>query len=264
MQAVERVRILVILCLTANLVALDEHSFWDDEIESDAESTSDVTDNDGVVLKGGAGIPVDSEGIPRPLLPPIASAHTGRKCLVLDLDETLIHTTFEPTPMTEFLVPVRIERQWEIACVNKRPGVDNFLKKMGEIYEVVVFTASLSDYASPVIDKLDVHRVISHRLFRESCYRHKGNYVKDLSRLGRPMAEIVLVDNNPSSYYFQPKNGVSVKTWTSNPADRELDSLCDFLTEISGVSDVRDVLDGKPGVGQQESYSSDNNANHSS
>ena len=76
----------------------------------------------------------------------------------------------------------------------KRPGVDNFLKKMGELYEIVVFTASLSkvpstyaipdkvltwqQYADPVLDKLDIHRVVSHRLFRESCYNHKGNYVK--------------------------------------------------------------------------------------
>lgn len=53
-----------------------------------------------------------------------------------------------------------------------------FLKAMGEIYEVVVFTASLSKYADPVLDQLDIHRVVKHRLFRESCYNNKGNYVK--------------------------------------------------------------------------------------
>lgn len=49
---------------------------------------------------------------------------------------------------------------------------------MGEIYEVVIFTASLSKYADPVLDQLDIHRVVQHRLFRESCYNNKGNYVK--------------------------------------------------------------------------------------
>jgi RNA polymerase II subunit A small phosphatase-like protein len=53
-----------------------------------------------------------------------------------------------------------------------------FLKAMGEIYEVVIFTASLSKYADPVLDQLDIHRVVKHRLFRESCYNNKGNYVK--------------------------------------------------------------------------------------
>lgn len=49
---------------------------------------------------------------------------------------------------------------------------------MGEIYEVVVYTASLSLYADPVLDQLDIHRVVSHRLFRESCYSNKGVFVK--------------------------------------------------------------------------------------
>ena len=97
---------------------------------------------------------------------------------------------------------MEIEYHWHNVYVIKRPGVDNFLKKMGEIYEVVVFTASLSkvyiayrrlkrgslnipvQYADPVLDKLDIHRVVSHRLFRESCYNHRGNYVKVRVRLG--------------------------------------------------------------------------------
>lgn len=41
-------------------------------------------------------------------------------------------------------MPVEIEYHWHNVYVIKRPGVDNFLKKMGEIYEIVVFTASLS------------------------------------------------------------------------------------------------------------------------
>ena len=36
----------------------------------------------------------------------------------------------------------------------------------------------MRQYADPVLDMLDVHRVVRHRLFRESCYNHKGNYVK--------------------------------------------------------------------------------------
>jgi RNA polymerase II subunit A small phosphatase-like protein len=102
----------------------------------------------------------------------------------------------------DYIVPVEIESQTHNVYVIKRPGVDNFLRQMGELYEVVVFTASLSkvrrpkagladnderprlmshrgfQYADPVLDMLDVDRVVKHRLFRESCYNHKGNYVK--------------------------------------------------------------------------------------
>lgn len=62
--------------------------------------------------------------------------------------------------------------------VIKRPGVDEFMKRVGELYEVVVFTASVSKYGDPLLDQLDIHGVVHHRLFRESCYNHHGNYVK--------------------------------------------------------------------------------------
>ena len=47
-------------------------------------------------------------------------------------------------PSPDYIVPVEIENNWHNFYVLKRPGVDNFLRKMGELYEVVVFTASLS------------------------------------------------------------------------------------------------------------------------
>jgi RNA polymerase II subunit A small phosphatase-like protein len=47
-------------------------------------------------------------------------------------------------PSADFIVPVEIESQTHNVYVIKRPGVDAFLKAMGEVYEVVVFTASLS------------------------------------------------------------------------------------------------------------------------
>ena len=52
-------------------------------------------EEDRLIREGGAGIPVGPDGVPRPLLPPIAPQHAGRKCLVLDLDETLVHSSFK-------------------------------------------------------------------------------------------------------------------------------------------------------------------------
>jgi len=75
-------------------------------------------------------------------------------------------------PNADFVVPVEIEGIMHNVYVIKRPGVDEFLRLMGQIYEVVIFTASLNKYADPVIDILDIHRVVRHRLFRESCYNH--------------------------------------------------------------------------------------------
>lgn len=112
------------------------------------------------------------------LLPPIQPHLSGRKCLVLDLDETLVHSSFKILNQADFTIPVEIEGQYHNVYVIKRPGVDAFMKRVGELYEVVVFTASVSKYGDPLLDQLDIHHVVHHRLFRESCYNHQGNYVK--------------------------------------------------------------------------------------
>lgn len=67
----------------------------------------------------------------------------------------------------------------------------------------------LFQYADPVADLLDRWGVFRARLFRESCVFHRGNYVKDLSRLGRELSKVIIVDNSPASYIFHPENAVS-------------------------------------------------------
>ncbi|KAL7418432.1 hypothetical protein Q5752_006890 [Cryptotrichosporon argae] len=214
----------------------DHHDFVNDEEYEDEE--------DRLIAQGGIGIPVDEHGNPVPLLPAIDKRDTGRMCLVLDLDETLLHSSFKALQQADYIVPVEIESQLHNVYVIKRPGVDHFLEEMGKIYEIVVFTASLSKYADPVLDMLDKKRVVRHRLFRESCYNHKGNYVKDLSQLGRPIEHSIIIDNSPASYIFHPNNAVPISTWFNDPHDTELTDLCPFLTELATVGDVRGVLDG--------------------
>lgn len=95
------------------------------------------------------------------LLPAMRPEHRGRKCLVLDLDETLVHSSFKVSNkfrnvtsssltllqilhQADFTIPVEIEGAYHNVYVIKRPGVDQFMKRVGELYEVVVFTASVS------------------------------------------------------------------------------------------------------------------------
>lgn len=91
-----------------------------------------------------------------------ARRQQGKKCLVLDLDETLVHSSFKPVANADFIIPVEIEDQVYQVYVLKRPRVDDFMKAVGEKFEVVIFTASLSKYADPVIDLLDKHRVCKY------------------------------------------------------------------------------------------------------
>ncbi|KAI9794011.1 MAG: hypothetical protein M1816_006636 [Peltula sp. TS41687] len=179
------------------------------------------------------------------LLPPVQAQFKGRKCLVLDLDETLVHSSFKILHQADFTIPVEIEGQYHNVYVIKRPGVDQFMKRVGELYEVVVFTASVSKYGDPLLDQLDIHKVVHHRLFRESCYNHQGNYVKDLSQVGRDLRETIIIDNSPTSYIFHPQHAVPISSWFSDAHDNELLDLIPVLEDLAGpqVKDVSLVLD---------------------
>jgi len=178
----------------------------------------------------------------RYLLPPVLHQDMHKKCMVIDLDETLVHSSFKPISNADFIVPVEIDGTVHQVYVLKRPHVDEFLQRMGELYECVLFTASLAKYADPVADLLDQWCVFRSRLFRESCVFHRGNYVKDLNKLGRELQQIIIVDNSPASYIFHPDNAVPVASWFDDMTDTELLDLIPFFEKLSKVDNVYTVL----------------------
>lgn len=206
----------------------------------------------------------ESDDVPR-LLGKLHPDDAGKKCLVLDLDETLVHSSFRAVPNADFVIPVQvrpggdsvsdsyqftiltlcispqIEDVVHFVYVIKRPGVDEFLVEMAKHYELVIYTASLNKYADPLLDLLDPKRVIRTRLFRESCVYYQGSYVKDLSLLNRDLSETIIIDNSPNSYMFHPENAIDCSSFIDDPRDRELDQIGAFLKGIKNASDVRGV-----------------------
>lgn len=100
--------------------------------------------------------------------------------LVLDLDETLLH----------YYEKNEIEGELKI-----RPGADEFLKLMSNYYEVVIFTAAMQDYADWALEHFNNSPLITDRFYRQHALPFQGYYVKDLSRLGRPISDMIIVDN---------------------------------------------------------------------
>lgn len=174
-----------------------------------------------------------------------------KKTLVLDLDETLIHSqhdgvirqTVKPGTPPDFVLKVTIDRHPVRFFVLKRPHVDFFLNVVSEWYELVVFTASMEIYGAAVADKLDNHRgILKRRYYRQHCTLECGSYTKDLSAICGDLSSVFILDNSPGAYRAYPDNAMPIKSWFSDPTDTALLNLLPVLDALRFTSDVRTVL----------------------
>jgi len=132
-------------------------------------------------------------------------------------------------------------------CVIQRPGAVAFLKWLAQpAIEVAVYTAGLAHYADNVVTFLDPERkIVSRVLSRDDCVLtpHGALLSKDLRKLTSNLHRVVLVDNNPTSFLMQPRNGILVNDWRGHCVDdNELDRVKQILEKLLDVADVREAL----------------------
>ena len=182
----------------------------------------------------------DKVEIKVPYLPPKKSDDKREYCLVLDLDETLVHF---------------FEDNYE-AYVKVRMGAEHFITVLSQYCEIVIFTASTKYYCDIVIDGLDCKNLIDYKLYREHTYDYNGINVKDLSKLGRDLTKVIIIDNIEENYTFQPKNGLNIIDFEGDENDNELQFLLKDLLEIVSVPG-KNVLEELPNVrkNMQKRYS---------
>ncbi|EOD44274.1 Nuclear envelope morphology protein 1 [Neofusicoccum parvum] len=162
---------------------------------------------------------------PRPLVPRRQPSYSRNapsnfgpheKTLILDLDETLIHSMAKGGRYTTgHMVEVKLNQMVGtgnqaigpqvpiLYYVHKRPHCDDFLRKVSKWYNLIIFTASVQEYADPVIDWLELERkYFAGRYYRQHCTFRNGAYIKDLSQVEPDLSKVMIVDNSPMSYIF--------------------------------------------------------------
>ena len=135
-------------------------------------------------------------------IPFIKEKSTKEYSLVLDLDETLIHFSINGDNEGQLFF---------------RPYLFQFLNSISKLYEIIIFTAGLKEYAKIVLDLIENRigkKIFDYRLYRENTFSNdEGVFIKDLSKIGRNLQKIIIVDNTKDNYELQKDNGIEIKSY---------------------------------------------------
>ena len=151
-----------------------------------------------------------------PFLPPKKVNDKREYCLVLDLDETLVHFYEDNNE----------------AYVKVRMGAENFITVLSQFCEIVIFTASTRNYCDIVIDGFECKDKIDYKLCREYTDEKDGINIKDLSKLGRDLNKVIIIDNIEDNYKLQPDNGLNIIDFEGDENDNELQYILQDLLEF--------------------------------
>ena len=167
-----------------------------------------------------------------PPIPYLVNKSNKKYTLVLDLDETLIHFKVNPNNNNSGILQFR-------------PYISEFLSNIKDFYELIVFTAATKEYSDPIIDAIEQKGIkFDHRLYRIHTIIRGNDFVKDLSKLGRDLGRIIIVDNMEQNYKLQPYNGITIRPfWGKDTNDMALFDLLNILIKIVKMDmDVRDGI----------------------
>lgn len=191
---------------------------------------------------------------PLPLPPPFPR-NKGKQVLLLDIDETLIHTfgmaNYNPKKENQegskkvdsLLDGVHLEKFYYLA----RPFLGEFLKEVNELFEVIFWTSGIASYCSAIISSFEqdiLHLPPSFYSYREVIKEIKGlsgenkssstanfyslsrsqtlerlQYMKYIPMIGRPINSSVLIDDNVRSFPLTPRSGIKIKPFYPTSED---------------------------------------------
>ena len=152
--------------------------------------------------------------------PFIKTPNKKQYSLVLDLDETLINIEFKDNSNNKCILHLR-------------PGLFSFLSKVKPFYELITFTSASKEYALPIINEIELkNKYFDYTFFREHSVISGNDFVKDISRIGRDMKRIIIVDNMEQNFRLNKRNGIKIKAFYGEQNDKVLYELSKILVMI--------------------------------
>ena len=137
--------------------------------------------------------------------------------LILDLDETLVHV--------KQIKSKDINYNFNQKIINLRPGLFSFLNTVKPYYEIISFSSASKGYVDSILKKIETNqKYFDHNLYREHTTLYGEDYVKDISKIGRNIKKMVIVDNLDKNFKLNPDNGIKISPYFGEVCIRNEDN----------------------------------------
>ena len=169
------------------------------------------------------------------IVPYIRVPNKKKYTLVLDLDETLIHFKVN-------------NNENEEGVLKLRPGVFTFLEKVREYYEIILFTEASEAYTKLMMEAFSNNKnnkmYFDYKFYRQHTIIIGQDFIKDLSRIGRPLDKTIIIDNIAQNFKMQKSNGILIKPFLGE--DHNDQALIDLIPILVNIA--RDEIDSRNGL----------------
>ena len=143
--------------------------------------------------------------------------------LLISLDGTLIHFKIDNK-----------NKNNNKGIIQLRPGLNEFLSDIKPYYEIIAFSNGDKKYTDLLINSLDKNKIFfENKLYREHCIIMNNDFVKDISKLGKDLSKIIIVDNLVQNFRLNLENGINIKSFNGEINDKILKELGKILIKIA-------------------------------
>lgn len=175
---------------------------------------------------------IESYKINKEIPPFLKKKCPKRYTLVLDLEDTLIS--------------VKLINDGKM-IIRTRPGLISFLTGVKPYYEIISFSKLAKNYSKIIIEQIEEKRkLFDYNLYREHCILVGRKFEKDISKIGRDMRKIIIVDDMIENLELHKENGILISPYEGddNKEDRVLYELKKLLILFYnlGYEDLRNAL----------------------
>jgi RNA polymerase II subunit A small phosphatase-like protein len=165
------------------------------------------------------------------------------RLLILDLDETLIHSEFEYQMEGNYDFKISFDDD-SLIFVKKRPNLNIFLEYAFKNFKVAIWTASTEKYAKSILEqcKVDIKK-LEFLWTREKCIIKNGFYhsygLKNLSNINYiELKDILIIDDVEETASNNPDNLILIKPYIYGK-DKELLEIIKYLEIVKNEPDYR-------------------------